>query len=171
MCLSVWCAVPSCCGSCTINTQPCPQTSATGSITHRCEPLQFSAGRGIITVTDREVAQGFSVFAFICKRGAGAMKQPLIGIVPLVDAARESYWMLPGYMRGVEQAGGVPVMLPLTDDAAVLQKLADRRPASDRRAGCLPCPIRCRTNTAVRQDLPGARPDGGTAAGQDAGAG
>ena len=53
------------------------------------------------------------------------MKQPLIGIVPLVDAARESYWMLPGYMRGVEQAGGVPVMLPLTDDAAVLQKLAD----------------------------------------------
>ena len=33
------------------------------------------------------------------------MKQPLIGIVPLVDEARESYWMLPGYMQGVEQAG------------------------------------------------------------------
>jgi gamma-glutamyl-gamma-aminobutyrate hydrolase PuuD len=48
------------------------------------------------------------------------MKQPLIGIVPLVDEARESYWMLPGYMQGVEQAGGVPVMLPLTDDAAAL---------------------------------------------------
>lgn len=45
------------------------------------------------------------------------MKQPLIGVVPLVDEARESYWMLPGYMQGVEQAGGVPVMLPLTDDA------------------------------------------------------
>ena len=26
------------------------------------------------------------------------MKQPLIGVVPLVDEARESYWMLPGYM-------------------------------------------------------------------------
>ena len=53
------------------------------------------------------------------------MKQPLIGIVPLVDEARESYWMLPGYMQGVEQAGGVPVMLPLTDDAAALRQLAD----------------------------------------------
>ena len=47
------------------------------------------------------------------------MKRPLIGIVPLVDAQRESYWMLPGYMRGVEQAGGLPIMLPLTDDDAV----------------------------------------------------
>lgn len=28
------------------------------------------------------------------------MKQPLIGVVPLVDEARESYWMLPGYMQG-----------------------------------------------------------------------
>lgn len=53
------------------------------------------------------------------------MKQPLIGIVPLVDEARESYWMLPGYMQGVEQAGGVPVVLPLTDDAAALRQLAD----------------------------------------------
>ena len=53
------------------------------------------------------------------------MKKPLIGIVPLVDEARESYWMLPGYMQGVEQAGGVPVMLPLTDDAAALRQLAD----------------------------------------------
>lgn len=52
------------------------------------------------------------------------MKKPLIGIVPLVDTARESYWMLPGYMQGVEQAGGVPVMLPLTDDAEVLRQLA-----------------------------------------------
>lgn len=53
------------------------------------------------------------------------MKRPLIGIVPLVDVARESYWMLPGYMQGVEQAGGVPVMLPLTDDTATLRQLAD----------------------------------------------
>ena len=53
------------------------------------------------------------------------MKQPLIGLVPLVDAARESYWMLPGYMQGVAQAGGVPVMLPLTDEDAALRKLAD----------------------------------------------
>ena len=28
------------------------------------------------------------------------MRRPLIGILPLVDIQRESYWMLPGYMRG-----------------------------------------------------------------------
>ena len=42
------------------------------------------------------------------------MRKPMIGILPLVDIERESYWMLPGYMRGVEEAGGLPVMLPLT---------------------------------------------------------
>ena len=36
------------------------------------------------------------------------MKQPLIGIVPLVDEARESYWMLPGYMQGVELCAQYP---------------------------------------------------------------
>ena len=94
------------------------------------------------------------------------MKQPLIGIVPLVDEARESYWMLPGYMQGVEQAGGVPVMLPLTDDAAALRQLADTCDGffADGRAGCFPCPVRCRADAAVRPDLPCARCDGGTAA-------
>lgn len=52
------------------------------------------------------------------------MKKPLIGLVPLVDEGRESYWMLPGYMTGVEQAGGVPVMLPLTSDEEALRRLA-----------------------------------------------
>lgn len=52
-------------------------------------------------------------------------KRPLIGLVPLMDYQRASYWMLPGYMQGIEQAGGVPVMLPLTDDDAALARLAD----------------------------------------------
>ena len=51
------------------------------------------------------------------------MKKPVIGIVPLVDAGRESLWMLPGYMEAVAQAGGIPVMLPLTDDGADLEAL------------------------------------------------
>ncbi len=51
-------------------------------------------------------------------------KRPLIGLVPLVDYQRESCWMLPGYMQGVEQAGGVPVMLPLTRDRGELERLA-----------------------------------------------
>ena len=45
----------------------------------------------------------------------------MIGLVPLVDAEWESYWMLPGYMNGIEQAGGIPVMLPLTADPDTLQ--------------------------------------------------
>ena len=33
------------------------------------------------------------------------MRKPIIGLIPLVDVERESYWMHPGYMKGVEQAG------------------------------------------------------------------
>ena len=38
----------------------------------------------------------------------------IIGLIPLYDDDKDSYWMLPGYMEGVEEAGGIPVMLPLT---------------------------------------------------------
>ena len=51
------------------------------------------------------------------------MKKPLIGVVPLYDFAKESLWMLPGYMAGIEDAGGIPVMLPLTADGGILQAL------------------------------------------------
>ena len=53
------------------------------------------------------------------------MKRPFIGILPLVDEGRESYWMLPGYMKGIEEAGGIPVMLPLTDDVTEITQLAE----------------------------------------------
>lgn len=52
-------------------------------------------------------------------------KKPLVGLVPLVDEERDSYWMLPGYMKGIELAGGVPVMLPLTDDAEAITRIVD----------------------------------------------
>ena len=42
---------------------------------------------------------------------------PLIGVTPLFDEERGNCWMLPGYMQGIEQAGGVAVMLPLYADA------------------------------------------------------
>ena len=53
------------------------------------------------------------------------MKRPLIGIIPLIDIERESYWMLPGYMKGIEEAGGIPVMLPLISDREALGKLVN----------------------------------------------
>lgn len=49
--------------------------------------------------------------------------RPIVGVVPLVDYQRESLWMLPGYFGGVEMAGGLPVMLPLTTDAEQLGQL------------------------------------------------
>lgn len=54
------------------------------------------------------------------------MRRPVIGVVPLVDDERESYWMLPGYFGGVEQAGGLPIMLPLTSDEAALRQLTEQ---------------------------------------------
>ena len=55
------------------------------------------------------------------------MKQPIvIGVTPLVDIQRDSLWMVPGYMDGITDAGGLPIMLPLTADARQLEQLVDR---------------------------------------------
>ena len=54
------------------------------------------------------------------------MQNPMIGVTPLFDRARDSYWMLPGYFLALEQAGAVPVMLPLTDDETVLRSAVER---------------------------------------------
>lgn len=53
------------------------------------------------------------------------MKKPIIGLIPLVDEARESFWMLPGYLDGIARAGGIGVMLPLTDDSGDIQRLLE----------------------------------------------
>lgn len=53
------------------------------------------------------------------------VRKPLIGLAPLVDKARDSYWMLPGYMKGIELAGGIPVMLPLTSDRDAIAQIVD----------------------------------------------
>lgn len=54
-----------------------------------------------------------------------AGERPAIGLVPLYDEEKESYWMLPGYMTGLEEAGAVPVMMPLTEDARVIERLVE----------------------------------------------
>lgn len=41
------------------------------------------------------------------------MKKPIIALTPLVDQKQESVWMLPDYLEGIIEAGGIPVMLPL----------------------------------------------------------
>lgn len=51
--------------------------------------------------------------------------KPMIGIVSLYDETKESYWMLPGYAQGLEDAGAAPVILPLTNDPEALRRYAD----------------------------------------------
>ena len=66
--------------------------------------------------------------------------RPLIGVVPLWDDKLNSLWMLPGYFDGIIEAGGIPVMLPLTDDETTIEPAATtwiqngmaRRPAPRR---------------------------------------
>jgi len=53
------------------------------------------------------------------------MNRPIIGVVPLWDEKKDSIWMLPGYMKGLEEAGAVPVILPLTVSETALKKAAD----------------------------------------------
>jgi len=53
------------------------------------------------------------------------MERPIIGVIPLWDEEKDSIWMLPGYMQGLEEAGAVPVILPLTVSENVLKKTAD----------------------------------------------
>jgi putative glutamine amidotransferase len=49
--------------------------------------------------------------------------KPTVGVVPLVDTARASLWMIPGYLDALIGAGAVPVTLPLTEDTALLKQL------------------------------------------------
>ena len=52
------------------------------------------------------------------------MGKPMIGVIPLFDTERDSLWLVPGYMDGLTQAGALPVMLPLTTDAADITVIA-----------------------------------------------
>ena len=50
--------------------------------------------------------------------------RPVVGVMPLWDGDRDSIWMLPGYMNGLEEAGAVPFIFPFTDDREELEQLA-----------------------------------------------
>lgn len=46
----------------------------------------------------------------------------VIGLIPLYDDEKESYWMLPGYMQMLEDCGAIPIMLPLTENEETLSQ-------------------------------------------------
>ena len=49
--------------------------------------------------------------------------KPIIGVMPLWDDEKDSIWMLPGYMDGIIEAGGTPIIFPFSDDAEELTGL------------------------------------------------
>jgi len=51
------------------------------------------------------------------------MKKAIIGVTPLWDRDRDSCWMLPGYLEGLELAGALPITLSLTEDAGGISQL------------------------------------------------
>lgn len=53
------------------------------------------------------------------------MKKPVIGVLPLWDEEKDSVWMLPGYMQGIEAAGGIAMVLSLSADESALKFWAE----------------------------------------------
>ncbi|MCU9614598.1 gamma-glutamyl-gamma-aminobutyrate hydrolase family protein [Caldibacillus lycopersici] len=53
------------------------------------------------------------------------MKRPVIGVMPLYDEEKESYWMLPSYLKGIVEAGGIPIILPLINDSEAIKQLVE----------------------------------------------
>lgn len=53
------------------------------------------------------------------------MKQPIIGLVPSVDLAQDRCSMAGAYCRAVSGGGGLPLVLPLTSDAADLTRILE----------------------------------------------
>jgi len=52
------------------------------------------------------------------------MERPMIGVIPLWDEKKGSIWMEPAYMRGLEEADAVPVILNLTISEIALKQFA-----------------------------------------------
>ena len=50
-------------------------------------------------------------------------KKPVIGIIPLWDEEKESVWMVPGYLDGIRDAGGIPMILPLVPHMEDMEQL------------------------------------------------
>lgn len=49
----------------------------------------------------------------------------IIGVMPLWDDEKESIWMLPGYIEGIKEAGGLPFIFPMTDDEDDIEQLCN----------------------------------------------
>lgn len=51
--------------------------------------------------------------------------KPVVGVVPLWDDKMKSIWMLPNYLDGIREAGGIPFVFPLIEDEDEIRQLMD----------------------------------------------
>lgn len=51
------------------------------------------------------------------------MTRPIIGVVPLLNYQKNHYWMVPGYLKGLQEAGAMPVMLPVITSVSEAEHL------------------------------------------------
>lgn len=51
--------------------------------------------------------------------------RPIIGVTPLYDTGKESVWMLPGYLTGIQLAGGLPLTLPRECSEEEIDRILD----------------------------------------------
>lgn len=51
------------------------------------------------------------------------MAKPRIGILPLADVKTGYAWMKPNYVSAIAEAGGIPLILPLTEEENLLDEL------------------------------------------------
>ena len=64
-------------------------------------------------------------FGDMLKTSGGLNMAAVIGVFPLYDEKKESIWMLPGYLEGIQFAGGIPVILPLKAKRDEVEQLVD----------------------------------------------
>jgi len=85
--------------------------------------VEAAKAYGMHAIHFESYEQAYADVAQVLRRSRAG--RPLIGVLPLWDDERESMWMLPGYFEGIMEAGGLPVMLPMTEDPEMLDRLAD----------------------------------------------
>ena len=53
------------------------------------------------------------------------MRKPIIGVTPSVDEEKHRCVVQPGYLESIDRAGGLPLMLPLTDREEDIAQILD----------------------------------------------
>lgn len=51
--------------------------------------------------------------------------RPVIGVMPLWRAEKRDLWMRLGYLEGIMEAGGAPIVFPFTEDEELVAQLCD----------------------------------------------